>query len=1308
MTLLTTSQQLIATGTSDGGGFTFQHRLYAWISDIREGYVKVNVEYRVYGTSSQYSSYAGTWGNQGGCYSRDPVNGLVTRREPFYTTWSMDTEYSVFSYSFDVDARSDSGWSGNIAVWTVYPYVGASESTRAEDSAQAFAGVYGTSGSDIVVGINTISANVSVQYWGGGGSTTDRRYRQLSVWKYSTGIGGGARRYQTSYGFDKSGTIEVNNSSPREGTMSIAGNTMYYVSAYAATYSSAFGNDWVGSGEKNMGTVITLPYAPTMSLNSVSATSASVHYTLLPDGGQLNKSLEYSLDGETWTRIISASGGLGRTGNWTISGLSANTEYTVQFRVSTSAGQTAGNSLTFKTLGPNTPSVTASLVTSAEDSTVRIVYSCSSFNGGLNPYIELYGQDDGSSVWTLLNTETNATAGTNYQYDDVVGGNHKRRYKAVAYATFDGTVAPSSDGITPYITTHVPAATLSGNLGEYSTYNKVNATLSWAVPADYNAYPKQLGYRYSVDGGTTWTNWVYVTTISSGSATTYNENLILDTNTTYIFEGCSLQGTSSVRTLAIPRVTLTTPDNHRSPSGFDYLVSDNITGVSDWLSEFVGYASNMLIQSKSVLQVTIPNSTKGVFYDNATLQRYSFSALGQTTTILPPVTYPKTQVFSSAFNTRPSDLAYNEIVLSGEIVDSLAASSDVEKTLILMSYENPTLTISGERLAKIGDALVDFSGTYSRVQNNSLNNGEDVNTIKVEFRVLDIEQNVVVDWTETDNFTTTVDEQKPFLKDFSGRATISGVPIDNTAFIEIRATEHFTSITQRIELDVWDINQFASPTEYDIELWDWKTNLFVADLSYLVIGAMNLQWTLNDIEEVSFDLDLLRYEEKCLEMGVDPNDLLVPYKYDIRIRRNGVYIMGCNLVEANIQLTTEPPAKIQVKGTGYLNLFKDQYILSEAWSGYTYAQIARKLVEAAQKPDALVRNPTIDIDTSYWLAANGTISYSTSSHSGAGCIAGNRSGTGWITLGTQMSSGVNQTISLDVWVKGQSGTICYVRERQYITSSSGQTDIATITLNGDWQHIQVSSYSTVFENSYIIFEMNRTNSTSVLQVDDCYVYEADDTVAYSNLYVELGTDTASADQSSDRQVNYELQNVKDAIMNLTTQEDDNFDFSFTPDRIFNVMPRKGSEKLNLEICYPGNVSSMTITRSASNLANKVVAIGSGIGDERLQTMVYDNLSRGLYGTHESIVTNNNESIIENLIADAQGVLRDRKDPTNLPQVVIRDGSVNPNVVETGDIVLVELKNDTYLASTTGAYRVIKLICEVEEENENVTLTLEKV
>lgn len=505
---------------------------------------------------------------------------------------------------------------------------------------------------------------------------------------------------------------------------------------------------------------------------------------------------------------------------------------------------------------------------------------------------------------------------------------------------------------------------------------------------------------------------------------------------------------------------------------------------------------------------------------------------------------------------------------------------------------------------------------------------------------------------------------------------------------------------------VYDPNRELKVVSYTIEIWNWHTGKYIADISKILTSELEIEWVLDDVESVSFSIDLVQFKKMCQLMGVEPQEVLTPYVHDIRIRRNGQYILGAQVVETNIQINNDSPSTIEIRATGFLNLFKDQYI-TEAWSGYTYAQIARKLIQGAQRPENLTKNPTADIDASYWLCPAGSMArtiVAADVHSGNGAIGVTLTSAGWLGSGTQIDMGSGKQIKVDVWVKGISGQTISIRERSLVTMSSNQKTIGTVAGNGSWQHF-TANYTTQFDKGYIYIEQQ---SSTKLCIDDCYIYLRDEQEkALSNLNVNLGFDTASASQNNERQVDYQLQNIKDALINLTCMEDDNFDFSFAPDRTFNCYERKGSDKLDIEALYPGNIHSMKITRSASNLSNKIINIGSGIGDERLQVTTSDIISRQTYGTRESVVTRNNVQLTDTLYAQGMGDLRDRKDPTNLPKVTIRDGSINPSNIEVGDCIIVKVEGDEYLGTINGLYRVVQFEISVDlEAVETVNLTLE--
>lgn len=101
------------------------------------------------------------------------------------------------------------------------------------------------------------------------------------------------------------------------------------------------------------GAYITKPTASTNhTVDNIEMASARLNWDIPADGGHYDKNYYYSLDdGATWVLAKTYSGGSAGTGNCVISGLSPCSQYTIKFKVVTSAGTTNCPDFTFKTSG---------------------------------------------------------------------------------------------------------------------------------------------------------------------------------------------------------------------------------------------------------------------------------------------------------------------------------------------------------------------------------------------------------------------------------------------------------------------------------------------------------------------------------------------------------------------------------------------------------------------------------------------------------------------------------------------------------------------------------------------------------------------------------------------------------------------------------------------------------------------------------------------------------------------------------------------------------------------------------------------
>lgn len=151
---------------------------------------------------------------------------------------------------------------------------------------------------------------------------------------------------------------------------------------------------------------------------------------------------------------------------------------------------------------------------------------------------------------------------------------------------------------------------------------------------------------------------------------------------------------------------------------------------------------------------------------------------------------------------------------------------------------------------------------------------------------------------------------------------------------------------------------FGGTQLYTFEAWN-KTSL-VADITQLVT---NVSYTItrNDAETLQFDVDLFKFESYCKDHlgGMDPHVVIQPYATDIKVKRNGVYLFGTQVVMPSFNLagdsgnTASSDASgmsdypVTIYCTGYLNFFKDRYI-TKTYTNMERVAIAIDIINTTQ------------------------------------------------------------------------------------------------------------------------------------------------------------------------------------------------------------------------------------------------------------------------------------------------------------------------------------------------------------------------
>lgn len=350
----------------------------------------------------------------------------------------------------------------------------------------------------------------------------------------------------------------------------------------------------------------------------------------------------------------------------------------------------------------------------------------------------------------------------------------------------------------------------------------------------------------------------------------------------------------------------------------------------------------------------------------------------------------------------------------------------------------------------------------------------------------------------------------------------------------------------------------TTPTpKYELELW--INGVQVGDITKL---AKNRRFTLtrNASEELDFLMNLKAFEQYCAGMGANPLAVLECYVTDIRVKRNGSYLFGTQVVDMQFNLN-QGEVNVEIKATGFLDLLKDRYV-TKTYDGVERVAIAQDLIATTQAGD-----PTNDFG------------------------------------------------------------------------------------------------------------------------------------------IELGPSQYDTDLS-DTERTYSDQNVRDAIVNLTDLSDGNFDFRFNYDRSFETFAMLGSDRPTTKFTYPYNITGGTVPRTANNLFNYVIGIGSGFGDEALRTETADGISRGNYKTRQTIQTFNSVSVQDTLDQNAYAYLQKVKNILLLPKFNVSGEFANLDSLGVGDRVPVAVLGHTMLP-LDDTYRIEQLDVSLDDNDaEDIAITVD--
>lgn len=169
------------------------------------------------------------------------------------------------------------------------------------------------------------------------------------------------------------------------------------------------------------------------------------------------------------------------------------------------------------------------------------------------------------------------------------------------------------------------------------------------------------------------------------------------------------------------------------------------------------------------------------------------------------------------------------------------------------------------------------------------------------------------------------------------------------------------------------------------------------------------------------------------------------------------------------------------------------------------------------------------------------------------------------------------------------------------------------------------------------------------------------------------------------------------------------DFDFSPDKKFNTYAVKGTYRPSVRLTYPGNIQTFSISRSLAKVSNFVYGIGSGNGDDAIQSTAENAASENYLYRREKIATWNSVSVQSTLDEHTNAVLHYTKDIIELPTVTLRPETIDLSEVDVGDTINLAILSSLTLKHIQGNYRIEEIDCAVDDnDSETVALTFDDI
>lgn len=306
---------------------------------------------------------------------------------------NTNTGYEAFSFNF-----TDS--SAGTRTFTCTFYVGNSAGTQVGNTASvSFSVSYPAAGSAPSNGyINNLSS-----YWGisdqaivihstsvgcnSGGLTLSEMQVKFGTTPYTDSGWPDASTHAT-FAISNGQEVWCTDRYRTSGTLSIIGNKQYYSGIYAANSAGSYRYKTADGAP----TIVTVPPQVDVWINNAnnSPTTKQIGVWFRANGGYYTQTFQYRINGGSWVNGTTKTGGTAETKYVNLTGLTPHTAYTVETRVTTTAGTTVGPTVSFMT-----PNDTDNLYGSTSGLATHINALYGSVNSQAKKICKLYGSVNG-------------------------------------------------------------------------------------------------------------------------------------------------------------------------------------------------------------------------------------------------------------------------------------------------------------------------------------------------------------------------------------------------------------------------------------------------------------------------------------------------------------------------------------------------------------------------------------------------------------------------------------------------------------------------------------------------------------------------------------------------------------------------------------------------------------------------------------------------------------------------------------------------------------------------------------------------